>query len=174
MASSTSAQISYANQPGYNDCLPSVFSSAKSSTASLSIKVKPDTTIVPPPTSSSSSLSLGSTEPSSIEIEENAERSSATATPERASLLLANVLSFKSKLPEREFNHYKTRLQQVVPTLSSQHLDVVHDCFECVLNKPSTETQQQARQAIIDHMMAHNGVSAWATPLRKVVESMVL
>lgn len=171
-SSTTSAQISYANQPGYNDCLPSAFSSAKSSTTSLSLKVKPDTAIVPPPTSSTSSLSLVSAEPASTEAEDNAERSE--ATPESTSHLLASVLNFKSKLPDREFSHYKTRLQQVVPTLPSQHLDVVHGCFECVLNKPSTETQQQARQAIIDHMMSHNGVSAWATPLRKVVESMVL
>lgn len=185
MASVTSAQTSYANQPGYNDCMPGVFSSSsKSSSTSLSSKASrgpippTPTSLTPPPGASSvppppKSIPVAGTD-SKEEPEEDITESKPTANPEHTSQLLNSVLTIESKLPEREFSHYKTRLQQLLPSLPAQHLDVVHGCFECVLNKPSTETQTQARQEIIDYMMAHNGVSAWALPLRKVIESMVL
>lgn len=181
----TSAQTSYANQPGYNDCLPSVF--ASSSRSSLNLKgLRPTTiaspfpgaTISAPPTAAGVSPAAGasvatSKDPAtSGEPAQEAEKS--LATPEATANLLNAILGFESTLPDREFNHYKARLQAAVPALPSQHLEVVHSCFENVLAKPSPEAQSAAKQEIIDHMMAHNGVSAWALPLRKVVESMVV
>lgn len=185
----TSAQVSYANQPGYNDCLPSVFGSKKTTKISSSSRrpiishseIKPpvqssaaaplSASAPPPSVSPSTSVSDAETECTSVtDGDDIGGADSKQVTPDLISHQLQQVLSIKSTLPDREFKHYKSRLETNLPKLPMDQMTIISKCLESVL--VDSDNQQNVKQDIIDFMMHHNGVSIWALPLRKVVESL--
>lgn len=143
----TSAQISYENQPGYNDCLLP--------TTNKSFLTPPTSTNLS--SSSSSTTSLPTT--TKVDLKDSIDSQ------------LARLLALPTGLPDREFSHYKVKLTANLP----RDLPLVQAWLD-VLAEPeiTAENQQQVRQQVIDYMLHHNGVSIWALPLRKVVESLVL
>ena len=166
MMYTTSAQTSYAGQPGYNDCLTATFT-VKSITPSklLPCPLSPPPMMSPNFSGSSDETSSNNSEITNIQ----------TVTLEETENLLAQVFQIKSKLLEKEFNHYKLRLDKNLPTLPPTHLELVFNVLEfTLLDRTLPENQQLARQHIVDYMVNHNGISGWALPLRKIVESMCI
>lgn len=143
----TSAQISYENQPGYNDCLLPTTNKS----------------FLTPPTSTSLNSSSSST--TSLPAATNVDLKDSIDSH------LAMLLALPTRLPDREFSHYKVKLTTNLP----RDLPLVQ-AWLGVLAEPeiTAENQQEVRQQVIDYMLHHNGVSIWALPLRKVVESLVL
>lgn len=121
--------------------------------------------------------------PSSETQDQGVSRSSEDATNTSSVSLetvkdsLDKLLSIPSSLPEREFNHYKVRLEKYIPEIAQDHLEAVHKCLseifvECA---DSGETKKNnAKGVIVRHMMVHGAISTWAIPLRKVIEKVQL
>ncbi|KAF5095353.1 hypothetical protein D0Z00_003181 [Geotrichum galactomycetum] len=146
----TSAQISYQNQPGYNDCL-----------------LPPTNASFLTPASKSSTTTTGaSNTAASDESNENK-----VDLKDSIDAQLAKLLAMPTSLPAREFTHYKAKLTTNLPRdlpLVQAWLSALDEC------DADKAKQQEVRQQVIDYMLHHNGVSIWALPLRKVVESLVI
>ncbi|CAN6617133.1 hypothetical protein TRVA0_006S03906 [Trichomonascus vanleenenianus] len=98
---------------------------------------------------------------------QNPEMSRETS-PDEVMELLEQVFGRKSTLPERELNHYKSRLTVALPKVDASHLGVVYSC----LNKALSGESADAKKTLVDYSLVTNGVSAWILPLRRVVESL--
>ncbi|KAF5098148.1 hypothetical protein DV451_003504 [Geotrichum candidum] len=148
----TSAQTSYQNQPGYNDCLlPPTNASFLAPAAKSSATITGD---------SKNAASDGSTE-SEVDLKDLIDAQ------------LVKLLTMPTSLPDREFTHYKAKLTTNLP----RDLHLVQAWLSALdesTNEGAKEKQQEVRQQVIDYMLHHNGVSIWALPLRKVVESLVI
>lgn len=81
--------------------------------------------------------------------------------------LFDRILRFPTTLCDREFDQYKTRMQNTIPELDSVHLEAIYKCFEQVLGSHKKE----ARETVIQHSLYHMGISSWILPLRKLIES---
>lgn len=86
--------------------------------------------------------------------------------------LVTQALSNPTKLSAAEVALCKQRLDINMPKLAHMHLVLISETLDAVLTQATVETQQAARELIIERMMKHTGISAWAVPLRKVVESL--
>jgi hypothetical protein len=148
----TSAQISYQNQPGYNDCLLPPTNASFLTSAS-----KSSTTI----TGDSKSAASDESKENEVDLKDLIDAH------------LVKLLAMPTSLPEREFTHYKAKLTTNLPRdlpLVQTWLIALHESAKDAVKVK----QQEVRQQVIDYMLHHNGVSIWALPLRKVVESLVI
>lgn len=197
--STSSFQTHYSNQPGWNDCLPTLVHKKRiSSTSSLasnssqssrSSKQYLSPTIKAPPMGNFGAIKscpavcesvLSDPEPEQepeTESSSDADASLELDTPEpsvsldQISVLLEQVISRSSTLSGRELGHYKQRLLKTLPGLDQQHLLCIHSACSAILYQSDVAV---AREVVVQHSLYHSGVSSWTLPLRRVVESVVI
>ncbi|KAI5956686.1 hypothetical protein KGF57_003406 [Candida theae] len=82
---------------------------------------------------------------------------------------LTKVFGLQLSLPERERDHYKNKLQSQIHVVNQQHLPFIETVFRELLgNEPNSS---KLKSDVVDYMMNHDGVSAWCSPLKKIVSS---
>lgn len=90
--------------------------------------------------------------------------------------LLTKIFSLNLNLPEREVNHYKSKIVNSVEKMSpnSTHLAFInHICQEILdnLDEITPKLRNNLKTEVVEYMMVHEGVSSWCSPLRKIVVS---
>lgn len=172
-------QINY-NGPGWNDC-PLVASRPASRpasrSASRSVSRSGKTT---PSTSTTSLADLGMTGPAPpappkangpppVGMTSRSQNQSMESLPEtdpeapssdKVLTLLSSVLGLQSSLAPRELDHYRSRLESILPTLEPVHLTVAYNALET-----------KNKNLLVEHSLVHSGISTWVLPLRRILES---
>lgn len=156
--------------PGYNDCSLAAISSLGNATRKP-FQPLPQSMHPPPPPQPSSPLSVAS---DSDKSEDSRSDEEVVVTLDSTTELVSRALATPTRLSAQELAHYKSRLESNLPKLGDVHLVLISETLDAVLTHQNKATQHAARNLVVEHMMKHSGTSAWALPLRKVVESIDL
>ncbi|EGW30074.1 uncharacterized protein SPAPADRAFT_63692 [Spathaspora passalidarum NRRL Y-27907] len=115
------------------------------------------------------STSIAQQEPTASE---SAKTSSITS--DQVISLLDQTLELPLSLPERELAHYKTKLNQSIPSLASNHLSFLQDILSRLLSaykEDHAQAKAKIKADVVEYMMNQEGVSLWCSPLKKIVTS---
>lgn len=144
-------------QPGLNRIPSSTTNSFASAPPSRSISISSQSSMVA--TSPNTSDQVGN---NSVTVESTID-------------LLEDVFHIGSTLPEREFNHHKTKLSSQIRTASLLHLRFLHEILHEITEVQNTGDKlsrlDSIKQEVVEYMMANDGVSGWCTSLKKVISS---
>ncbi|RLV92498.1 hypothetical protein JA1_003187 [Spathaspora sp. JA1] len=95
-------------------------------------------------------------------------------SPQQVISLLDQTLELPLSLPERELQHYKTKLTQLIPNLTTPHLLFLNEILDQVLKAYKSDdstSKGQIKADVVKYMLNQEGVSAWCSPLKKIVSS---
>lgn len=97
-------------------------------------------------------------------------------TVQNVTNILNKIFALKLNLSERELNHYKLKLVNVVEKMSpgSSHLIFMHHICQEILDNLENITLQlrnDLKNQVVEYMMVHEGVSTWCSPMKKIVAS---
>uniref|UniRef100_A0A060T4C3 ARAD1C03344p n=1 Tax=Blastobotrys adeninivorans TaxID=409370 RepID=A0A060T4C3_BLAAD len=167
-------QINY-NGPGWNDC-PLVASRPSSRPASRSASRSMSRSSKTPSTTSLSDLGMTSSAPPKANgppppvgmtsrsqnqsMESLPETETEAPAPDKVLALLSSVLGLESSLAPKELDHYRSRLESILPTLEPVHLSVAYNALET-----------KNKNLLVEHSLVHSGISTWVLPLRRILES---
>lgn len=151
-------QAGHAGQPGWNDCLLLDGKKLAKPSACKVDMISRAGGVTPPPPPATTTASVKS----KIEKDETASQPVETVDISLDQVLneLNTVFGLETTLPSREAAHYRTKLERVIPTVDRAH-------YAVILNALTTHTKDE----LVSYSLAHNGVSSWVLPLRKIIES---
>lgn len=178
-----STQTNYAGQNGWNDLAPDALPVLKNRSDSQDLSVRRPRRVqsqgieLTPQVSRASSISSTS---SSIPAPPPRSRQPSTASSikdekprpndvvsekEVQGVLrkLSEVLN-RCTLSASEVSQSKSRLTRVVPGLSAIHLEALDRAI-------SLNDANSAKAALVEHSMAHAGISSWVIPIRRAIEA---
>ncbi|KAI5970199.1 hypothetical protein CANMA_000810 [Candida margitis] len=112
--------------------------------------------------------------PTPLSLSENSSQVSLSgdeARQKRQDILvqLGKVFDLPLSLPERELTHYKGKLSIQIQVVSEQHLPFIESVFNEILAGEADSSKLKSE--VVDYMMNHDAVSAWCSPLKKIVSS---
>ncbi|KAK9455355.1 hypothetical protein V1511DRAFT_500227 [Dipodascopsis uninucleata] len=90
------------------------------------------------------------------------------ATRNSISTLLESLLSFKSTLPDREFQHYSSRLRAMLPKLTDSQCSTLYKVLAEITVKMN---KSNAKEMLLQFMMVESGIGSWATGLRRIIDT---
>lgn len=86
-------------------------------------------------------------------------------------LELEELLHHPTSLQENEIRHYQNKLSNIVSSLKQDDKIFLNSVLTRVLKDPINGGEKTIiKEEILAYMMAHQGVSGWCVPLKKIVE----
>lgn len=90
---------------------------------------------------------------------------------ETINLELEELLHHPTSLQEHEIRHYQNKLSNIVNSLKQDDKIFLNNVLTKVLKDPINGGEKTIiKEEILAYMMAHQGVSGWCVPLKKIVE----
>lgn len=155
-------QAGLAGQPGWNDCL--VLDSKKRSASGGKSRARKVSAKIPPPTATSSGMDSSESLPmamnNQVSLVDEKSETIGDINLDQIFTQLNEVCELDTSLPSREANHYKMKLEKILPTIEQEHYLVIFNSLE-----------SREKEELVNYSLLHNGVSSWVLPLRKIIES---